>query len=351
VNVLIVGRFFKGLASGLGLCVIPPFLSEISPPKVRGTVGVLNQFGVVTGILVTQTVGFFLSEPGSWRGVFLVTFGLSGLQLLVGFSMIESPAWLTSNSRHNEARTVASLIWHRKSGDRDEEEALLRESTSSAVPSGPPPASVLQCLRAPELRRPLLLVSLSMLVQQVSGINAVMYYSTDILSAALPGAGAYVSLGVALINLLMTIPPIFTIERYGHRKLLITSMAGILVSLVVLGFALNAGWTTTSSIATVSFVSAFAMGLGPIPFVMIPEVSPLYAVSGLGSIALSVNWIINFFVGLGFLPLREWLIDEDGSGAGTVFYFFAGVMGVTGIIFLRVYNTKTHARVRTNPDV
>jgi len=106
-----------------------------------------------------------------------------------------------------------------------------------------------------------------------------MFYSTDILSAALPNAGAYVSLGVAVINLLMTIPPIFAIERYGHRKLLIISIAGIIASLVVLGFALNAGWTTISSIATLSFVSAFAMGMGPIPFVMIPEVSPLYVSS------------------------------------------------------------------------
>lgn len=106
-----------------------------------------------------------------------------------------------------------------------------------------------------------------------------MYYSTDILSAALPGAGAYVSLGVAAVNLLMTIPPIFTIERYGHRKLLIISIIGILASLVVLGYGLNAGWTMASSIATLSFVSAFAMGMGPIPFVMIPEVSPLYVSS------------------------------------------------------------------------
>ena len=79
----------------------------------------------------------------------------------------------------------------------------------------------------------------------------------------------------------------------------------------------------------------------------------MQAVSGLGSIGLSVNWIINFFVGLGFLPLQEWLTDEHGRGAGTVFYFFAAVMGVTAVIFLRVYDTKTaaHARVQTNPDL
>lgn len=146
----------------------------------------------MTGILVTQTVGFFLSGPGWWRGVFLVTLGLSAIQLLAGLYMIESPVWLTSNSRHDDARTVASRIWHGKSKsggafsyrsfsigelllngnrltDRDEEEALLRESTATAIPGGPPPASVVQCLRAPELRRPLLIVSLTMLVQQVSG--------------------------------------------------------------------------------------------------------------------------------------------------------------------------------------
>ena len=67
----------------------------------------------------------------------------------------------------------------------------------------------------------------------------------------------------------------------------------------------------------------------------------MQAVSGLGSIALSVNWIINFFVGLGFLPLREWLTDEHGRGAGTVFYFFAAVTGVTTVAFLRVYDAKT----------
>jgi MFS transporter, SP family, solute carrier family 2 (facilitated glucose transporter), member 3 len=66
---------------------------------------------------------------------------------------------------------------------------------------------------------------------------------------------------------------------------------------------------------------------------------------------MSVNWMVNFFIGLGFLPLREWLIDEDGKGAGTVFYCFAAAMGVTAVVFLRVYDRKTasHARVQTGP--
>ncbi len=69
----------------------------------------------------------------------------------------------------------------------------------------------------------------------------------------------------------------------------------------------------------------------------------MQAVSGLGSIALSVNWIINFYIGLRFLPLREWLTDEHGRGAGTIFYFFAATTAVTTVIFLRVYGAKTAA--------
>ena len=79
----------------------------------------------------------------------------------------------------------------------------------------------------------------------------------------------------------------------------------------------------------------------------------MQAVSGLSSISLSLHWIVNFFVGLGFLPLREWLTDEHGRGSGTVFYCFAAVTGVATVLFLRVYDAKTaaHARVQTSLDL
>lgn len=250
-----IRRFLIGIGAGLGLCVIPAFLSEISPPSIRDSVGLLNQLSVVFGILVTQVLGFNFAAPGSWRTVFVVSFALAVLQFVIGLRMVESPAWLAARNRKPEAKAVSARLWkssnegdnaHAHSGayeDDDVEEALLRERSPLPQPTQPP-ATVSQCFRIPELRRPLIIVSLAMLSQQISGkerfnflpvpsfpcfsgyplitslthstfstgINAVMFYSTGILSRALPDAASYVSLAVTVINVIMTFPPIFLIE-------------------------------------------------------------------------------------------------------------------------------------------
>jgi CCR4-NOT transcription complex subunit 1 len=140
----------------------------------------LNQLSVVFGILITQILGFNFAEPGSWRTVFVVSFVLAVLQLLIGLRMVESPAWLAARNRKPEARAVSARLWkssnegdnaHSHSGaygGDDAEEALLRERSPLPQPSQPP-ATVAQCFRTPELRRPLIIVSLAMLAQQISG--------------------------------------------------------------------------------------------------------------------------------------------------------------------------------------
>ena len=171
-------RFFIGLAAGLGLCVVPAFLSEISPPKIRDAVGVFNQLSVVFGILTTQLLGFYFAHPGSWRIVFVVSFGLAVLQFLLGLRSIESPAWLSANHRKPEARAVTARLWKadgllaegRPYDQDDVEEALLRQ-TEPVLTQEQPPATILQCFKIPELRVPLIIVSLAMLAQQLSGEN------------------------------------------------------------------------------------------------------------------------------------------------------------------------------------
>lgn len=344
VLMLSIGRFFIGLAAGLGLCVIPAFLSEISPPKIRDAVGVFNQLSVVFGILTTQILGFYFAHPGSWRTVFVVSFGLAVLQFLLGLRSIESPAWLSANSRKPEARAVTARLWKadgllaegRPYDEDDVEEALLRQ-TEPVPTQEHPAATILQCFKIPELRVPLLIVSLGMLAQQLSGINAVMYYSTGILSRALPDAASYVSLGVAVINVIMTFPPIFLIERYGQRRLLLWSVIGSIFSVFILGISLNYNLNTASAVGTLVFVSCFAFGMGPIPFIIIPNVSPLYAVSALSSISLSINWSTNFVISLAFLPLRNWLAGPDGEWAGNVFFVFAFLLTASSIAFFRYF--------------
>jgi CCR4-NOT transcription complex subunit 1 len=141
-------------------------------------VGILNQLSVVFGILVTQLLGFYFARPGSWRLVFVIAFGLSVLQFLLGLRNIESPAWLASNNRKPEARSVSAKLWKTAEAigggggayeEDDLEEALLRETEPLPSQQILPPATIGQCFRTAELRRPLIIVSLSMFFQQVSG--------------------------------------------------------------------------------------------------------------------------------------------------------------------------------------
>jgi SP family facilitated glucose transporter-like MFS transporter 3 len=145
-------------------------------------VGILNQVSIVIGVLVAQVLGFFFARPGSWRLVFVIAFGLSVLQFLLGLRNVESPAWLASNNRKPEARSVSAKLWktaEATSGgggayeEDDLEEALLRETEPLPNPQVHPPATIGQCFRIAELRRPLIIVSLSMFFQQVSGQSCI----------------------------------------------------------------------------------------------------------------------------------------------------------------------------------
>ncbi|KAJ6500428.1 general substrate transporter [Mycena sanguinolenta] len=341
VSILGLGRLLVGVGSGIGLCVGPIYLAEIAPSKISGNVGVLTQLGIVLGIMITQAIGLRFATPTEWRSVLFVSAAGSAAQFLLSGLVVESPAWLGGKGQVEPRKAVARRLW-----------GTLPPPTPSAEPSVEDPLldeleahreenvaafTVPQVLAARELRKPLAIVCFAMLSQQLSGINAVLYYSNDILSKSLPEFGPYVSLGITVVNVLMTFPPILLIQRLGRRQLLTLSGLGAIFSLIIVGFGLNTSIVTLSSIAILTFVTSFATGLGPVPFVMIPEVSPYHAVSALSSIALSLNWTANFCVGLVFLPLRNFLSGGDATKEGRVFYLFAVALFISMFSLSRVY--------------
>ncbi|KZV94074.1 general substrate transporter [Exidia glandulosa HHB12029] len=347
VPFLVFGRFLIGVAAGVGLCTTPVYLDELSPPAIRGRVGVFNQLAVVIGILLIQGLGLLSAQRSQWRPVLWFSALLGVLQLVFSKFVVDTPVWLRSVGREGDASTVATRIWSMNKAHLDPTDdvvhRLLDEAEHSQPDSTPerelaqPPVSVAGAFTARELRQPLVIVAWIMFAQQVSGINAVMYYSNIIMARALPDAVQYISLGIAVVNAVMTLPAIILIEKMGRRGLLILSSTGVLASLLVVGYGIDAGKSVMSSVAITVFVGAFAIGLGPVPFVLIPEVSPFHGVSALSSIAISINWFINFFVGLLFLPLSHWLSDNNPYKEGRVFYLFAAVFFVSFVAFLRVY--------------
>ncbi|KAJ3482500.1 hypothetical protein NLI96_g6940 [Meripilus lineatus] len=347
---LVIGRIFAGVGAGIGICVGPIFLSEIAPPRIKGAIGVLTQFSIVMGIMVTQAMGLKLATPHEWRIVLLFSFALAAAMLLAGPLIVESPTWL---ARHNmtEQKSLATRWLY---GVRDTPSRSVSEDATVDPLLGDPDfdaetqrargasssgaaISVPHLLGARELRKPLTIVCFSMLVQQLSGVNAVLYYSNDILSKALPDMGPYISLGITIVNVLMTFPPIFLIEKIGRRQLLTYSASGAVISLVGVGLGLDVNWVGLASFAIIAFIASFAIGVGPVPFVMIPEVSPVHAVSALSSVGLSLNWVANFIVGLVFLPLRNMLAGGDPLKEGRVFYVFSLVMLFCTFVLLKVY--------------
>ncbi|KIO25151.1 hypothetical protein M407DRAFT_76061 [Tulasnella calospora MUT 4182] len=342
-ELLIAGRFVIGIGAGVAMCVGPIFLSEIAPQKIKGSVGVLNQLSVVFGLLLAQAIGLAFSTPDThrWRVVFLTSCVLCLAQLLLSAGVSDTPNWLTAVGRETEADDIASKLWRDHSPGADGEDD--GRSTSSRNETTIAPLSVVDLFKMESLRKPVIVVLLAMFGQQISGINAVIFYSNAILSRVMPGAEGYISLGIAILNAIMTFPAVYLIERLGRRSLLLGSMLAVEISLIALALGLNGGVIALSTVAILAFVGSFAIGLGPVPFVLIGELVPFYAASATSSLALSLNWITNFVVGVGFLPLRDWLSSEDPTkpngrqGEGQIFFLFAGAFGVTALLFAKEY--------------
>ncbi|KAL5532926.1 HGT20 [Sanghuangporus sanghuang] len=356
---LTLGRVFVGLGAGIGVSVGPVFLGELAPPAVKGATGVFFQLAIVFGILTTQGVGLALASPWVWRFVPFVSAVLSLVQLLAATLVPESHAWLEGNGRLREAERVRDKLWVGggggavyKSVSRDPEAPDVdEEGIDDPAPTDPSvpvfvahipnkTISLGALLRAPELRIPVLVVVFAMAAQQFSGINAVLYYSNKILGKTLPSLGPYVSLAVTIVNVAMTFPPIILIERMGRKSLLNISMLGSFISLLAVGYGLDANQKMLASVAIITFVASFACGMGPVPFVVISDIAPYHAVGALSSAALSLNWIANFTVGLIFLPLRNFLAWGDPFREGRVFYVFAAALATFGFALNLVYRER-----------
>ncbi|KAG2020515.1 sugar transporter, variant 3 [Coprinopsis cinerea AmutBmut pab1-1] len=287
--------------------------------------------------MTTQIIGLRFATQSQWRYVLFFSSSLALGQFFASPFMTESPAWLHSKGREEERKKVASQIWGSGGYEPLLEEGNARDDSPALPDQREKTVKIPQLFKSLEFRRPLLIVCFAMFSQQISGINAVLYYSNDILSKSFPSLGPYLSLGITIVNVLMTFPPIILIERMGRRQLLTVSILGAIFSLLSLGFGLNGGSLTVSSVTILTFIMSFAIGLGPLPFVILPEVSPPRAVSALSSVALSLNWIANFLVGLLFLPLRNLLSGGDIHKEGRIFYLFGLLLFSSGFVLSKVY--------------
>jgi len=330
---LILARVVLGMAIGVASCVTPLYLSEISPPKIRGALVSLNQLAITVGILGSYLVDYAFAGSGQWRWMF----GLAVVPaLLLGLGMLflpESARWLMKQGRGEDARHVLERI--RPAVEVDGEYAAILASLKEQEGG-------MRELMAPSVRRMLFLgVSLAVL-QQVTGINTVIYYAPTILQQAGFGSAAQSILataGVGVINVLMTVVAVRYLDRLGRRRMLYAGVVGMVVALAMLtvAFALprlgtSLGWLTVAGLMI--YVAAFAIGLGPVFWLLISEIFPL-KVRGLGmSVASLANWGANLIVALTFLSLVH------GLGPAATFALY-GLVGLGTLGFIKKYVPET----------
>jgi SP family galactose:H+ symporter-like MFS transporter len=335
-SMLIVGRIIVGLGIGLASGTVPVYISEVSPAEVRGWQVSLFQLAITIGIVLAYLVGYALAPIEGWRWMFAVAVVPAVVFGLSMYFLPESPRWLVKSGR----RQAALEVLRRTRGTANVEDELREiETTLGAADEKGQMADLLN----PAVR-PALVVGLGLAVfQQVTGINTVIYYAPIIIqSAGISSASGAIlaTLGIGVVNVVMTIVSMWLLDRVGRRPLLLIGVAGMAITLGALGlvFRTTSPTETSATLAVVSmmlYVAAFAISLGPIFWLLISEIYPLKIRSSTEGLSAAFNWGSNLVVSLTFLTLVKEL------GPSLTFWLY-GVMAVGAWVFsyFRVPETK-----------
>ncbi|HXD61314.1 MAG TPA: sugar porter family MFS transporter [Lacisediminihabitans sp.] len=338
IPMLIGFRFILGLSVGTASFVAPLYISEVSPPRVRGGLVSFNQLMITAGILLAYLVNFaFASMPDGWRWMLGVG-AIPGAALAIGMLTVpRTPRWLMEHGKEKEARDVLKrLRGSDPDADIDGEIAEIREAQETEN------ATTIRDLLRPNIR-PLIWIGAGLAIfQQFVGINTVIYYAPTILSntGLTDSASITQTVFVGVTNVVFTIVAVLLLDRVGRRRLLLIGTVGLTVAIIFLGIFFASPWLQHNAsylalVALIVYIAAFAVGLGPVFWLMISEIYPTGIRSKAMSLATVLNWAANFLVAGTFLSLIA-LISRQGT------FFVFGALGILAILFFvwKVPETK-----------
>jgi sugar porter (SP) family MFS transporter len=356
--VFVAWRLTGGFAIGLASGISPMYIAEISPAHLRGRLVSLNQLAIVFGILLAQVVNWLIARPvpagatahdilvswngqWGWRWMFAVTAVPSVLFLISTFLVPESPRWLASKGRTQQALRVLERL-----GGRSYAEQVLNDFASAS--EAQPQRSLWSELSSPGMAKVLVLGVALAVLQQWCGINVIFNYAQEIFAAA----GYQVSdilfniVVTGAVNVVFTLLALAAIDRYGRRFLLLTGLSGLVVVYTVLGAFYRLHLHGKPMLVLVlAAIACYAMSLAPATWVVIAEIFPNRIRSSAMSIAITALWTACFVLTYTFPLLNAAL------GAAGTFWTYAAIC-LAGLIFLafRLPETrgKTLEQIETN---
>ncbi|EXA37201.1 hypothetical protein FOQG_10567 [Fusarium oxysporum f. sp. raphani 54005] len=355
VFVMVLGRLFAGIGAGASTVVVPLYISEIAPPKERGLFGFMTQISINFGILVVQTMGFFLSYGTAWRWILATGVFIATAQTLGLFVVPESPSWLAAQGNAPKAKRTLQRIrgngydiheetetWDSDDRDASEEDGLLQADSASESPSKTRTEHLgfFEVLRDPDTRPAIVAVVGIMFAQQLCGVNSIIMYSVSLLADLLPVSSSLLTILVSVVNLFTTIACAPLPDRLGRKTCLLASIIGQGTSALILAISIIFGIKILSAIAVVAFVGFFAVGLGPVPFLISSELVGQEAVGATQSWCLAANYAATFLVAQ-FFPIVNSALNDLLGGHGWVYFIFAGLAAGSAIfVFWNVPETK-----------
>ncbi|CAA9997646.1 unnamed protein product [Nesidiocoris tenuis] len=307
---LILGRLIIGINAGLNAGVGPMYLSEISPMELRGAIGSMYQLVITISILVAQAVSInkVLGTETLWPILLFLVLIPAGYQILGMLTSPESLKYLLETNEDEKALSESVRLFGEEQGPINLDLIKNEIEDSRLLPK----VTMRDMLHVAKYRRPLIIMCLLMGAQQLSGINAVIYYSTHIFKTAdLSEENAQIAtVGVGLVNVITTIFSVFLVEMVGRKPLLIIGFAGMTLDLSLLLVCLYyvesiAILAYAAVVLVYLFIILFAIGAGSIPWIMGSELFATAARPLALSVAVPANWFFNFVVGLIFLPLQK----------------------------------------------
>lgn len=342
-SIFIIFRIVGGIGVGLASMVVPMYIAEIAPAGKRGELVAYNQLAIVIGIVVVYFVNYAIALQGDaswnlstgWRLMFASEAIPSILYLALVFFIPESPRWLLQKNREAEAISVL----HKVSAS-GEVTPVLAEIRSSLQTSNEKPW---KALFAPQLRLALFAgIGLS-IFQQVTGINAILYYAPEIFKSF--GRDVNASLLetslLGVVNLIFTVISIKLVDKVGRKPLLNWGSVGMLVALAVVGFSLQGEVTGVWLLAFLMlFMASFSISWGPVVWVLLSEIFPNRVRSLALSIAVFIQWGANFAVSQTFpMLVADEKLNARFNGAFP-FWLFAGFC-VLAIVFVWKFVPET----------
>ncbi len=338
---LVVARLLGGLGVGMASMVSPMYIAEVAPARIRGRLVSLNQIAIISGMLVVSIVNWWIASPldsswnvaMGWRWMFASETLPAVLFLVLLLPVPESPRWLAKQKRTQEAEQL--LV--RLNGPQQARAAVVEIEEALALETG-----ALRELFRPGLRIVVVIAVILAVLQQVTGINAVLYYAPTIFK----GSGYEVTDTRALlqtaalqaVNLLLTLVAVRLVDRAGRRPLLLVTSAAMGVSLLLLGGAfhleLAPEWVF---VFTLAYIGSFAVAMGPVVWVVLAEIFPTRIRGRAMAVATVSLWIACFAVA----QTVPWMFKNLGKD---VSFWTYGVMCAVAFVFVLRFIPETKGK-------